>query len=126
MEPNRIDICRWLNREISAITLAAAYLIHGGIACAAEGISPDWTQVAAADRFLMGNYQGEWIGAPEGHYFNINKPLAAQVINVREGEYRVQFFQEHDSRADPYLETLGKLDGEVIRFEDKGWKGTLN
>ncbi len=105
--------------------IAAAWLTGVGISTAVEGISPDWTQVAAADLSLMGDYQGEWTDAPKGHYFNINKPLAAQVINVRVGEYRVQFFQELDRRADPYLETVGKLEGEVIRFEDKGWKGTV-
>lgn len=93
---------------------------------AAEGVAADWTQVAPADQTLMGDYQGEWLDAPNGHYFNINKPVAAQVVNVRPGEYAVTLFQEHDNRADPYFQGTGKLEGEVIRFEEKGWSGTVS
>jgi hypothetical protein len=110
--------------KASPIFLVALLTTAGHIR-AAEGSSPAWTQVAAADLNLMGDYQGEWLDAPKGHYFEINKPLAAQVINVREGEYQLRFFQEHDRRADPYFEGVGKLDGEVIRFEGNGWSGTV-
>lgn len=103
----------------------AAILLAPGILSAAEGISPAWTEVSAADLNLMGDYQGEWTDAPKGHYFEINKPVAAQVINVRDGEYQIRFFQEHDCRADPYFEGPGKLDGDVIRFEANGWSGTV-
>jgi len=106
--------------------LFSALLAGTGSLTAAEGISTDWTQVASADLILMGDYQGEWLDAPKGHYFEINKPLAAQVINVRAGEYFVRFFQEHDRRADPYFEGEGKLDGDVIRFAGKGWSGTVS
>jgi hypothetical protein len=93
---------------------------------AAEGLAPAWTTVTEADRLLMGDYQGEWLDAPKGHYFDINKPLAAQVINIREGEYQLRFFQQHDCRADPYFEGPGKLvDGE-IRFNAGGWNGAVS
>lgn len=101
-------------------------LLASGLSAATEGISADWTQTAAADQTLMGDYQGEWIDAPPGHYFEINKPLAAQVINVRPGDYQLHFYQEHDMRADKYFEGPGKLDGEVIRFEGNGWSGTVS
>jgi hypothetical protein len=107
------------------VTVFSALIASLGLLPAAEGISTDWTQVADADRHLMGDYQGEWLDAPRGHYFEINKPLAAQVINVREGEYFLRFYQEHDMRADPYFEGQGKLDGGVIRFADKGWNGEV-
>ena len=106
--------------------LLAALLCSVGSLNAAEGVAADWTDVSAADQSLMGDYQGEWLDAPRGHYFDINKPLAAQVINVRKGEYQLRFFQEHDCRADPYFEGEGKLDGDVIRFEGKGWSGTVS
>ena len=93
---------------------------------AAEGRSPDWTQVADADLSLMGDYEGQWIDAPERHYFDINKPLAAQVINVREGEYFIRFFQQHDARADTYFEGKGRLGDGVIRFEGDGWHGEVS
>ncbi len=105
--------------------LFSLFLLAATAATAAEGVSPDWTQVATADQALMGDYQGEWNGAPNGHYFNINKPLAAQVLNVRPGEYLLRLFQEHDCRADPYFEGPAKLDGEVIRFDSNGWIGTI-
>jgi hypothetical protein len=47
-------------------------------------------------------------------------------MNVREGEYFLRFFQEHDRRADPYFEGPGKLDGAEIRFEGNGWTGTVS
>ncbi len=111
---------------MKTITLLAGALITSAITThAAEGLSSDWTDVAPADASLMGDYQGEWLDAPRGHYFEINKPLAAQVINVRPGEYFLRFFQEHDRRADAYFEGNGKLDGEVIRFEGNGWTGEV-
>jgi len=108
------------------VAFISAFLIAGGISFATEGVSADWNQVSAADQTLMGDYQGEWLDAPKGQYFEINKPLAAQVINVREGEYMIHFYQEHDRRADPYFEGPGKLDGDVIQFEGPGWKGTVS
>ena len=93
---------------------------------AAGGHSPDWTQVADADLFLMGDYDGRWIDATEKHYFDINPPLAAQVINVREGEYLIRFFQQHDARADIYFEGIGRLVDGVIRFEGNGWNGEVS
>lgn len=108
------------------LLLATILLTATGSASAAEGSSPEWTQVSAADQTLMGDYQGEWIDAPKGHYFEINKPLAAQVINVRAGEYFLRFFQEHDRRADAYFEGTGKLEGDTIRFEGHGWSGTVS
>lgn len=113
------------SRIPAAIAIAVA-MSHAAATAATTGISPEWTQVAEADLELMGDYQGEWLDAPRGHYYQINKPLAAQVINVREGEYRVRFFQQHDARADAYFEDTAKLvDGE-IRFEAKGWTGVAN
>jgi hypothetical protein len=103
---------------LSAMVLAATALT------AAEGISTAWTEVSAADKTLMGDYEGEWTDAPKGHYFHINKPLAAQVINVREGEYFLRFYQQHDARADAYFEGPGKLVGDEIRFEGPGLSGT--
>ncbi|MEY3894865.1 MAG: hypothetical protein RLZZ214_384, partial [Verrucomicrobiota bacterium] len=105
--------------------IARLFLLTAAAASAADGISPAWTQVAAADQSLMGDYQGEWINAENG-YFQINKPLAAQVLNVRPGEYFLRLFQQHDCRADPYFEGPAKLDGEVIRFDTNGWTGTIS
>lgn len=93
---------------------------------AAEGIAADWTNVAQADSQLMGDYEGEWLDAPNGHYFNINKPVAAQVMNVKAGEYRLRFFQEHDRRADAYFDGMGKLDGDKITFSGSGWSGSID
>ena len=93
---------------------------------AAEGASTEWTEVSDADRNLMGDYEGEWQGAPRGHYFDINKPLAAQVINVRPGEYHLKFFQQHDKRADLYFSGPGRLEDGEIRFSMDGWEGRVN
>jgi len=90
---------------------------------AAEGASADWTQVARADLELMGDYEGSFLDAPGGHYFNINKPVAAQVVNVREGEYAIRFTQQLDARADAYFEGVGKLEGDAIVFDANGWNG---
>jgi hypothetical protein len=108
------------------LLVSQSLMLTVAVVSAAEGVSPAWTEVSAADQSLMGDYQGEWKDAPKGHYFDINKPLAAQVINVRDGEYFLRFFQEHDCRADPSFEGAGKLDGDVIRFEGKGWTGTVS
>lgn len=90
---------------------------------AAEGKAPEWTDIAAADLELAGDYEGEWLDAPRGHYFEINKPLAAQLVNVRDGEYTVRFFQQHDARADAYFEGTARTEGEAIKFDANGWTG---
>jgi hypothetical protein len=108
------------------IIILSVILAGAVCASAAEGISPSWTAVAAADQKLMGDYEGEWIDAPKGHYYEINKPLAAQVINIRDGEYALRFFQQHDSRADLYFEGGGKLEDGEIRFSGQGWSGTVS
>lgn len=109
----------------STTFLFATLLFCSRAASGQEGVSTEWTQVAPADLELMGDYEGEWLDAPKGNYFEINKPLAAQVINVKPGEYRLRFYQEHDRRADAYFEGDGKLDGDVIRFSGNGWSGQV-
>jgi hypothetical protein len=106
--------------------LLATWFAAVGSVSAADGSAPEWTDVAQADRTLMGDYQGEWLDAPRGHYFEINKPLAVQVINVRSGEYLLRFYQEHDRRADPYFEGTGRLEGDEIRFTANGWSGAVS
>lgn len=110
----------------SSLVVAGMLFFTAGTVLASEGTAKVWTDVAPADFTLMGDYLGEWLDAPKGHYFEINKPLAAQVINVRPGVYFLRFNQEHDNRADPYFEGEGKLDGDVIRFESNGWKGEVS
>jgi hypothetical protein len=106
-------------------SLAATMLLATSPALpAAEGKAPEWTNVATADLHLMGDYEGEWLDAPKGNYYQINKPLAAQIVNVREGAYTVRFFQQHDARANAYFEGEARLDGETIRFDANGWAGT--
>lgn len=109
----------------SSLLFAGALILSVNPLFAAEGASPAWTEVAEADVQLMGDYEGEWLDAPKGHYYEINKPLAAQVMNVRPGEYFLRFNQELDHRADAYFEGKGTLEGGVIRFEGNGWKGEV-
>lgn len=121
----RCGILSTSRNSMKSICLIASLALGSAPFISAQGVSTDWTQVAPADLHLMGDYQGEWLDAPKGHYFDINKPLAAQVINVRPGEYLLRFFQEHDRRADAYFEGPGTLDGEVIRFSANGWTGEV-
>lgn len=100
-------------------------IVTGLHASAGEGIHSAWNEIADADRHLMGDYEGEWIDPPKNHYFDINRPVAAQVVNIRDGEYALRFFQEHDKRADLYFDGPGRLvDGE-IRFSQNGWNGAV-
>ncbi len=62
------------------------------------GSGPEWTDVAEADKTLMGDYVGEWSNAPEKSYQEINPSLCAQVINVDKGKYRIKFTQDHNLR----------------------------
>jgi|GEM_PF-4630463 len=110
----------------TALLITISILTAVGHSIAVEGVSADWTKVAAANQSLMGDYQGEWSDPPKGNYYEINKPLAAQVIHVRGGVYQVHFYQEHDMRADPYFEGVGTLEGEMIRFGGNGWSGMVS
>ena len=39
------------------------------------GSGPEWTEVAEADKVLMGDYVGEWLNGPEKSYQEINPRL---------------------------------------------------
>jgi len=65
-----------------------------------------------ADPF-MGDWQGEWeldSGADYGS-------LAAQVIALGKGQYRVVLMNEFDTRRDPIAVLGGRRDGESVEFE---------
>ncbi|MCH2615204.1 MAG: hypothetical protein MKZ70_11040, partial [Opitutales bacterium] len=86
------------------------------------GSGPDWTEVAEADKVLMGDYVGEWLNGPEKSYQAINPRLCAQVINIDKGLYRVKFTQDHNLRADVYHSVEARLKGDEIVAKDGNWK----
>ncbi len=88
--------------------------------------SPAWAEVAAADRLLMGDYEGEWVAPPEKSYQAINPRLVAQVINVEAGRYRLRFMQDFDSRADNYFDGHGVVAGAEIVVDEHGWKASVS
>jgi hypothetical protein len=111
--------------SLGAFLLAGVALIHGPggtYALETPSRSPDWSQVAQADLRLMGDYEGRWLDAPEKSYQAINPSLAAQVINVTEGVYRVVFAQNLDARADPYFDGEARLVDDRIIGRSGGWE----
>ena len=82
---------------------------------------PEWTEVAKADKVLMGDYVGEWLNGPEKSYQDINPRLCAQVINIDKGLYRVKFTQDHNLRADVYYSGEARLKGDEIVAKDGDW-----
>lgn len=88
--------------------------------------SAQWSNIAPADLNLMGDYQGQWIDAPEKSYQLINPTVAAQVVNIDVGHYAVHFVQELDRRAHPYFEGEGRLVGSNIVTDQDGWKFTVS
>ncbi len=85
------------------------------------GSGPEWTDVAEADKALMGDYVGEWSNAPEESYQEINPSLCAQVINVDEGKYHLKFTQDHNLRAEIYYSGEARLKGDAIVLKDGDW-----
>lgn len=85
------------------------------------GSGPEWTDVAEADKTLMGDYVGEWIDAPKKSYQDINPRLCAQVINVDKGIYRLRFVQDLNLRAEVYFLGEAKLKGNAIVAKHDGW-----
>lgn len=81
-----------------------------------------WTDVAEADRLLMGDYEGEWLNPPEDSYQFINPKVTAQIANIDVGSYKIHFVQDLNRRADKYFEGEGKLVGKKIVFDQRGWK----
>ena len=101
------------------VFLAVSGLCHG------QSASPEWTDIAAADRNLMGNYIGTWHDPPDKSYQKINPTLSAQVINVDVGHYRVRFVQNPDRRAEVYFEGDAHLKGERIVYQGDEWNFTV-
>ncbi|OUW15411.1 MAG: hypothetical protein CBD18_09015 [Opitutales bacterium TMED158] len=84
------------------------------------GSGAAWTEVAAADKTLMGDYVGEWVNPEEG-YQAINPSLCAQVINVDKGKYHLKFTQDHNLRAEIYFSGDAVLKGDAIVAKQGGW-----
>ncbi len=105
----------------SLASVSMIFGLAGSYALETPSRSPDWSQVAQADLVLMGDYEGRWLEAPEKSYQAINPSLAAQVINVKEGVYRVIFVQNLDARADTYFDGEASLVGDKIIGQTGGW-----
>ena len=88
--------------------------------------SADWAEVAEADLLLMGDYEGKWLNPPEDSYQFKNPMFTAQVANIDVGRYYIHFFQDFDRRANRYFEGEGKLVGDEIVVNEKGWKFTVS
>ena len=103
------------------LAIFTALLAFSSPAIFAAGSGHEWTDVAEADKVLMGDYVGEWIDGPEKSYQEINPSLCAQVINIEKGLYRVKFAQNHNLRADVYYSGEARLKGDEIVAEDGKW-----
>jgi len=88
--------------------------------------SAQWSNIAPADLNLMGDYQGQWIDAPEKSYQQINPTVAAQVVNIDVGHYAIHFVQDLDRRAHPYFQGEGRLVGSAIVTDQDGWKFSVS
>ena len=80
-----------------------------------------WTDVTAADRTLMGDYEGEWINPPAKSYQRGNPRLYAQVINIGEGKHRLNFTPDHNRRAVILNSIEATVEGDAIVAEDGDW-----
>ncbi len=73
-----------------------------------------------ADFPLMGDWTGRWLnpkGWPDSRY----PQLAAQVLPVHDGKYRVVFVTDLYRRAAPLAEFTVKSDGRELRIDADGW-----
>ena len=100
--------------------------LAGFALCHGQSASADWTEIAEADRDLMGDYVGIWYDPPDKSYQKINPTLSAQVINVDVGHYRVRFVQNLDRRAEVYFEGDADLKGQRIVHKGEEWNFTVN
>jgi hypothetical protein len=110
--------------SLRVLGFACASIIFGpggSYALETPSRSPDWSKVAEADLVLMGDYEGRWLDAPEKSYQSINPSLAAQVINVMDGVYRVVFVPNLDVRAEAYFDGEARLVRDKIIGQSGGW-----
>lgn len=105
---------------IRIVSLFAGVLLSSSFVQAA-GSGPEWTDVAEADKTLMGDYVGEWSNGAENSYQFINPRLCAQVINVDKGRYHLKFTQDHNLRAEVYYSGEAQLRGDAIVLKDGDW-----
>ncbi len=110
----------------SVLLFAGGWAFQVGFGlCHGQSASADWTDIAAADRDLMGDYTGIWYDPPDKSYQKINPTLSAQVINVDVGHYRVRFVQNLDRRAEVYFEGDADLKGQRIAHKGDEWNFTV-
>ncbi len=115
-----------LKLKNSVLLMASGWVFLAGFElCYGQSASPEWTDIAGADRDLMGDYIGIWYDPPDKSYQKINPTLSAQVINVDVGNYRVRFVQNPDRRAEVYFEGDANLKGERIVHQGDEWNFTV-
>jgi hypothetical protein len=70
---------------------------------------------------LMGDWSGQWIN-PKGGHEEHHPDLAAQVLPVGDGLYRVAILPELYTRAEPYLDTVAAGTPERLAVEQGGYQ----
>ena len=77
-----------------------------------------------ADFPLMGDWIGEWIDPQKGHEEN-NPELAAQLLPMGNGEYKVVIIAELFKRAVPYAEFIVPESDGRIEIDQDGWQAVF-
>jgi hypothetical protein len=69
---------------------------------------------------LMGNWKGKWINPARGH--EVKHPeLAAQIICIDKGKYKIKFISRLHVRAEPYFQEVIDEDENQLALNKSGW-----
>jgi len=73
-----------------------------------------------ADYQLMGDWTGKWIDAKKGHEA-VHTNLAAKLIPITGGKYRVVILPELYNRSKPYLVTEVSATHDRVAIDEDNW-----
>lgn len=98
------------------LQMAVVFCLLVGPDSFAQEVHPEFEN--PEDFPLMGNWIGEWINPQKGHEEN-HPELAAQLLPMGNGEYKVVFVAEIYKRAVPYAELIvPESDGRIVIDQD--------
>ncbi|MBK1877183.1 3-keto-disaccharide hydrolase [Pelagicoccus mobilis] len=101
--------------------LAAAALYPASLAAKYGGSPVEAAQYEnPADFRLMGDWEGRWLNATRGAEQG-DPRLAAQVLPMTDGIYRVAFFAELYNRAVPYVDAVVPGTKDRVKFKQGGF-----
>lgn len=109
----------WASKPDSQRSMKALYLLLFVCVTSFAQLSA-FSYEKPEDYPLMGDWTGQWVNATRGHE-KLHPGVAAKLLPVQNGKYRVVILPELYNRTEPYLVTEVKAAHQRVEVRQTGW-----